>query len=149
MFVTTHIIRIDLRVGSIKPYAARLTLVREDAGLPLLLLHVLGDLLCLDLDVFYCAGLWRAIGIFNNDQKMIISHHVESSLRQCVVVSREDLFERSYCVLERDELALITSEDLRHLERLGHETLRSRNPWRQRRTTQDQFIPGFFVPARQ
>ena len=37
--------------------------------------------------------------------------------------TREDLLERADGVLERDKLALVTSEDLGDLERLRHETL--------------------------
>lgn len=37
--------------------------------------------------------------------------------------AREDLLERANGILERNELALITSEDLGDLEGLRHETL--------------------------
>ena len=49
--------------------------------------------------------------------------HVECRLRERIVLARDDLLEGADRVLERDELALVTGEDLCDLERLRHETL--------------------------
>ena len=51
------------------------------------------------------------------------TRHVESRLRKRVVLTRDDLLEGADRVLEWDELALVTGEDLCDLERLRHETL--------------------------
>ena len=50
-------------------------------------------------------------------------YHVESRFREGIMCTREDLLEGANGVLERDELALVTSEDLSDGERLRHETL--------------------------
>ena len=70
-----------------------------------LVAHLLRELLCLRLHILNRAS------------------HVERGLRERVVLSRDDLSEGADGVLERDELALVTSEDLCDLERLRHETL--------------------------
>ena len=70
-----------------------------------LVTHHLGEPLGLGLDVLDGTG------------------HVEGGLRKVVVSTRENLLEGADGVLEGDELALITSEDLGDLERLRHETL--------------------------
>lgn len=49
--------------------------------------------------------------------------HVESGLRKSIVVTTKDLLAGRDGVLERDELALDTSEDLSDSEGLAHETL--------------------------
>ena len=64
--------------------------------------HLLGESVSLGLDV------------------VDSSDHVEGSLRERVVGSREDLSERSDGLLERDELSLDTGEDLGDSERLRH-----------------------------
>lgn len=51
------------------------------------------------------------------------THHVESTLGQVVVRSREDLLESLDGVLKRDEHSLGTGENFSHGEGLGHETL--------------------------
>ena len=67
--------------------------------------HLLRELLRLGLDVLDCAD------------------HVEGGLGERVVRAGEDLLEGADGVLERHELALEASEDLRDRERLRHETL--------------------------
>lgn len=44
--------------------------------------------------------------------------HVEIRLRQMIMGSQEDLFERTDSILQKDEFAFITSEDLGDLARL-------------------------------
>ena len=68
-------------------------------------LELLGELLGLGLDVVDGAD------------------HVEGGLRERVVLAGEDLLERADGLLQGDELALETSEDLGDLEGLRHETL--------------------------
>ena len=70
-----------------------------------LLTHLLRELLRLGLDVLDGAD------------------HVERGLGEVIVRAREDLLEGADGVLEGDELALETSEDLRDSEGLRHETL--------------------------
>jgi len=62
--------------------------------------HLLGELLGLGLDILNGTS------------------HVEGRLRESVVGARQDLLEGTNGVLERDELALVTREDLGNLEGL-------------------------------
>ena len=51
------------------------------------------------------------------------TYHIERGLREVIVLALDDLLEGTDGILQWDELALITSEDLGDLERLRHETL--------------------------
>ena len=51
------------------------------------------------------------------------TNHVESRFREVVVLAGDDFLEGTDGVLEGDEFAFETSENLSDLERLGHETL--------------------------
>ena len=51
------------------------------------------------------------------------TNHVESRFREVVVFASDDFLEGTDGVLEGDELAFETGENLSDLERLGHETL--------------------------
>lgn len=70
-----------------------------------LITHFLGKLLGLGLGILNCTD------------------HVEGRLWETVVRTRKDLLEGSDGIFKGNELALIASEDLGNLERLGHETL--------------------------
>jgi len=63
------------------------------------------------------AALRQALGLL---QRLVDrAHHVESLLRQVVVLALEDLFEPPHCLLHRHVLALAAGEPLRDVEGLG------------------------------
>ena len=74
-----------------------------------------------DVRIFLVTLLVDLLGL--GEDVLNVADHVERVLGERVVLAREDLSTRLHGVLERDETALDTSEDLGHSEGLGHETL--------------------------